>query len=134
MKDRHAVRGTLVRGVSIELVIEDGANRSLGQRADLDGARGGRLQTSDAERARQTQNAEAGSESLFGMRSVLEDEIAQRRGCRPDEGGIPADTADSPVGVAAMAGRHVIGQRCVFAVAAPTHVHGDPLGAPTLGA
>jgi hypothetical protein len=50
MKDRRAVRGTLVRGVSIELVVEDGTDRSVGKRADLDGARGGGFQPCDTER------------------------------------------------------------------------------------
>jgi hypothetical protein len=63
-----------------------------------------------AERSRQTQDAKAGSEALFGMRPVLQDEIAERRGCWPDERGIPADAADGPVGVTAMTGRHIIGQ------------------------
>jgi hypothetical protein len=39
MGDRRAVRGTLC-DVPIELVVEDGADRSVGKRADLDGARG----------------------------------------------------------------------------------------------
>ena len=68
MKDRHAVRWALVCGVSIELVVEDGADRSVGERADLDGARGGGFQPCDPERPRQPEDAEAGSESLFGVR------------------------------------------------------------------
>src|SRR5262249_22949581 len=114
-----------MRGVAIELVVEDGADRSVGERADLDGARGGRFQPRDAERPRQTQDAEAGSEPLFGMGPVLEDEIAQRCGCWPDESGVPADPADGPVGMAAMAGRHVVGKRRVLAVAASPHMHSD---------
>ena len=37
MDDRRAVRGPLVCGVSIELVLEDGTDRAVGERADLDG-------------------------------------------------------------------------------------------------
>ena len=40
MEDRRAVRW-LVRGMPIKLVIEDGTDRSIGERADLDGARSG---------------------------------------------------------------------------------------------
>ena len=127
MKDRHAVRGTLVRGVSIELVIEDGANRSVGQRADLDGARGSGFQTCDTECSRQAENAEAGSEALLGMRPAIQDEIAQCCRRRPDEGGVSTDTANCPVGVTAMTGGHVIGERGVLAVAAPSYVRSDPL-------
>ena len=60
VKDRRAVRG-LMRGVLIEFVIEDRANRSVGERANLDRARGGCFQTSATERPRQPQDAKAGS-------------------------------------------------------------------------
>ena len=127
MEDRRAVRGTLVCAVSIELVVENGPDRAVGERADLDGARGGGFQTCDAEWPCQAQDAEAGSESLFGVRPLLQDEIAQCRGCRADEGGVSADAADGPVGVTAMAGGHVVGGGGVLAIAARSHVHGDPL-------
>ena len=127
MDDRRTVRGSLLCGVSIELVVEDGTDRSVGERADLDGARRGGLQTCDAERSHQPQDAETGSEALLGVRSLLQDEIAERRGCRADECGIPADAADGPVGVTAMTGGHVVGDGGVLAVAASSHVHGDPL-------
>jgi hypothetical protein len=65
MKDRRTVRGTLVRGMPIELVVEDGADRSVGERADLDGAACGGFQPPDPERPCQPQDAEAGSEALF---------------------------------------------------------------------
>ena len=126
MEDRRAVRW-LVRGVPIELVVEDGTDRSVGERADVDGARGGGFQTCDTERSRQAQDAKAGSEALFGVRPVLQDELAERCGCWPDEGGVSADAADGPVGVPAMTRWHVIGDRGVLAVAARSHVHGDPL-------
>src|SRR5919109_5258865 len=103
MDDRRAVRGMLTCGMSIELVVEDGADRSVGERADLDGACGGGLQACDAERSRQPQDAETGSEALLGMGTLLQDEIAERSGCRTDEGGILADAADGPIGVSAMA-------------------------------
>jgi len=41
MDYRRTVRGTLVCGVSIELVVEDGTDRSVGERADLEGSRTG---------------------------------------------------------------------------------------------
>jgi Recombinase len=127
MEDPHAVRGMLVCGVSIELVVEDGTDRAVGQRADLDGAHGGGFQPSGAERPHQPQDAEAGSESLLWVRPLLQDLFAERRGCRTDERGVPADTVDGPVGITAMAGRHVVGRGGVLAVAARSHVHGDSL-------
>src|SRR5262245_8778361 len=102
MDDRRTVRGPLVCGVSIELVVEDGADRAIGERADLDGVRCSGFQTCDTERPRQPQDAEAGSEALLRMGPLLQDEIAQRRGCRADERGVPADAADGLVGVPAM--------------------------------
>lgn len=84
MDDRRTVRGPLGCGVSIELVVEDGTDRPVGERADLDGTRCGGFQTRDTERPRQTQDAKAGSEALFRMGSLLQDEIAERRSCRPD--------------------------------------------------
>src|ERR1700730_8659494 len=107
MEDRRAIR-CLVRGVPIELVVEDGTDRSVGERADVDGARGGGFQTCDTERSCQAQDAKAGSEALLGVRPVLQDELAERCGCWPDEGGVSADAADGPVGVPAMTGRHSI--------------------------
>jgi hypothetical protein len=73
------------------------------------------------------QDAKTGPEALFGVLPVLQDELTERRGSWPDEGCIPADSADGPVGVTAMTGRHVIGDRRVLAVFARPQVHGDPL-------
>src|ERR1700737_4190624 len=87
MEDRRAIR-CLVRGVPIELVVEDGTDRSVGERADVDGARGGGFQTCDTERSCQAQDAKTGSEALLGVRPVLQDELAERCGCWPDEGGV----------------------------------------------
>src|SRR5262245_11027320 len=84
---RRTVRGPLVCGVSIELVVEDGTDRAVGEGADLDGARGGGFQTRDAERARQPQDAEAGSKALLGVGPLLQDEIAEGGGGWTDEGG-----------------------------------------------
>jgi hypothetical protein len=58
---------------------------------------------------------------------ALQDEIAERRGCWPDEGGIFADAANGTVGVTAMAGWPVVGGGRVLAIAARPQVHGDPL-------
>jgi hypothetical protein len=85
MDDRRVVRGTGICGASIELVVEDGTNRPVGERADLDGARGGGFQACDAERPRQAQDAEAGSEALLRMRPLLQDQLTERP--RSVEGG-----------------------------------------------
>src|SRR5579872_5519275 len=118
MEDRHAVRGTLERGLPIELVVEDGADRSVAECADLDGACGGGFETFTAEGAHQTQDAPAGPEALFGMRPAFQDEFAQRSGCWADAGRFLANTIDGPIGVAAVTGRHVVGHGRVLVVAA----------------
>jgi hypothetical protein len=55
---------------------------------------------------------------MLGVGPLLEDEVAECCGCGADQGGIPADTADGPVGVTAMAGGHVVGRGRVLSVAA----------------
>src|SRR3974377_830238 len=100
MEDRRAVRGTLVSGVTIELVVEDGTHRPVAERADVDRACGGGFEPFTPERAQQAQNAAAGAEALFGMGPAFEDEFAQRSSRRPDAGRFLADAVDGPVGVA----------------------------------
>ena len=77
MKDRAPVRGALLRGVPIQVVVEDGFDRAVGLRADVDGAGGGGLDPLAAERLGETNDAETGAEALFRMRLVLEDQLAQ---------------------------------------------------------
>ena len=48
----------------------------VGQGADLDRARCRCLDTLGAERAHQAHDAEAGAETLFGMRAALQDQLA----------------------------------------------------------
>src|SRR5215468_12165096 len=98
MDDRRAVRGALVRGVTIELVVEDGTDRPVAERADVDCACGGGFEPFAAEPAHQAQNAATGAEALFGMGPAFQDELTQRRSCRPDAGRFLADAVDGPVG------------------------------------
>src|SRR6516164_4209607 len=76
VEDRHAIGGWPLRRLAIELVVEDGAHRAVGQGADLDGPRGGGFEALGAEWPHQAHDAEAGSEALFGMRSALQDQLA----------------------------------------------------------
>jgi len=65
-----------LRSLAIELVIEDGAHRAVGQGADLDRPRGGGFETIGAERPHQPDDAEAGAEALFEMGPALQDQLA----------------------------------------------------------
>src|SRR5215471_4906151 len=62
-----------------------------------------------------------------GWGPALQEEFAQRGGCRPDAGRFLANAIDGPVGIAAMTGRHVFGDYRVLVVAARSHVSSDPL-------
>ena len=84
MEYRHAVRGAPMRGLTIEVVLEDGFDRAIGPGADLQGAGRGDLQPLPAERLAEPDNAEAGAEALLGMRPVLQEQLAQQRRRRPD--------------------------------------------------
>lgn len=75
----------------------------------------------------ETDDAETGAESLLGVRALVEDQVAQRRGGRPDRGSILADALDGPAGVAPMAGGHVLRHGGVLVVAAHALMRGDPL-------
>lgn len=76
MKDRSPVRGAPLRGVAIQIVVEDGFDRSVGIRADIDGAGSGGLDALVAEHLGEPNDAEAGAEALFRMRLALQDQLA----------------------------------------------------------
>jgi hypothetical protein len=99
-----AVRGTPVRSLPVELVVEDGTDRSVAEPADVDRACGGGFKPFTAERAHEPHDAEAGAEALLGMRPTFQDEFTQRDGCRSDARRFLADTIDGPVGVAPVTG------------------------------
>ena len=127
VEDRAGVGGPALRGLAIELVVEDRAHRAVGQGADLDGARGRRFKAIGAERPDQAHDAEAGAEALFGMWPTLQDQLAQGRRGRTDRGGLAADAIEGPVGISPMARRHVIGDGGMAVIAAGAQMRGDPL-------
>jgi hypothetical protein len=65
-----------LRSLAIELVVEDGAHRPVGQRADLDRPRGGGFQAIGAEWPHQAHDAEAGAEALLRVGPMLQDQLA----------------------------------------------------------
>jgi hypothetical protein len=67
------IGGRPLRSLAIELVVEDGAHRAIGQGADLDRPRGGAFEAIGTEWPRQADDAEASAEALFGMRPALQD-------------------------------------------------------------
>ena len=127
MQNRRCVRGALLHGTPVEVFVEDGFDRTVGARADVDGAIGCGFQTLGAMATCQPNNAETGAKALFGMRALFEDQFAQRRRRRSDQACVGADAVDRPAGVSPMAGRHVFGHCRVFVIAAHAQVRGDPL-------
>src|SRR5437764_14227045 len=113
VKDRHTIARRPLRSLAIELVVEDGAHRAVGQRADLDRPRSGGFEAIGAERPHQAHNAEAGTEALFGMRPALQDQLAQGGSSGADRSGLAANALDRPVGVTPMARPQVRGHRGV---------------------
>ena len=76
MEDRDGLGRLRLGGLAIELVVEDRANRAIGQRADLDGARCRRFETHGTVRPHQADDAETGAEALLGVRPALQDQLA----------------------------------------------------------
>src|SRR4051794_32910732 len=116
-----------IRSQPVELVVEDGCDRAVGQRADLDGAHRRRIEASGRHRPRQPQDTNAGPETLFGVRAALQDQRAKDADRRPDRVRVAADALDGPVRIATVTGWHVLRHRRVLAVAAAAPVSGDAL-------
>ena len=126
MEDRNGVGARPLWGLAIELVVEDGTtNHRSGCRSRSPASR--RLPHDRRRRPTSRTMPRQARKPLFGVRSVLQDQLAQRRRRRPDPGGVAPDALDRPVGVAPMARRHVIAHRRVPAVAAGPQMGGDPL-------
>ena len=119
----------LVCGVAIEIVVEDGADRAVGQRADLEARVAAASSRATPNGLDQPQDAEAGAEALLGMRPLAQDESrtaprSRGRSRRPRRG-----CARRPIGVAPVARRHVLAHVVCLRFAARPHVRGDALAA-----
>src|SRR5271163_2810973 len=75
VQDRRSVRGALARGTPVEAVVEDGFDRAVGPRADVDGAFGGGFQALGAMGTREPDDAQAGAKALLGMWARLKDQF-----------------------------------------------------------
>jgi hypothetical protein len=85
------------------------------------------FQTRSAMGTGQPNNAQTGAKALFGMRTLFEDQFAERCPRRSDQTCVGADALDRPAGVSPMAGRHVFGDCRMLVIAAHAHVRRDPL-------
>ena len=127
VQDRRSVRGALVRGTPVEVVIEDGFDRTVCSCADVDGTLCCSFETLSAIGASQPDDAETGTKALFRVRTSFEDQFAERCRSWSDQACIGANAIDRPAGVTSVAGGHVLGNGRVLVIAAHAQVRGDPL-------
>ena len=73
MQNRRSVRGALLHGAPIEMVVENGFDRTVGTGADFDGAVRRRLETPGAIRAGQPNDPQTGAKARHGRNAVLDD-------------------------------------------------------------
>ena len=89
------------------LLAKDRFDRAGGARADVDRARGCRVQALGPVGRGKPEDAETRAEPLLVVRALVEKEVAQGTGRRANCGGVLADAHDDSVGIAAMARGHV---------------------------
>ena len=82
----------------VEPLVEDGFDRPIGSRTDVQGAAAGRFDTTAPKAASQPHDAQAGAKTLFGVWPFGEDPLAQQRRAGADGSGFPGDALDRPVG------------------------------------
>ena len=76
MEDRHAVRAALSGGMAVQIVVEDRSDRAVGHRADVERARRSGFNSGVAERFDQPHDSQTCTKALFGMRAMLQDQVA----------------------------------------------------------
>ena len=118
--------GWFGRFAAIEVVLQDRCEGGTGQRADLQGPLAGGLQARLAMAFCQAENADAGSEALFRVGPVGQDEFDEDLGIGSVGGGIAANAFEAPAGVPAVGGRHVLVHGRVAPVGGATHVGRHP--------
>ena len=75
----------------------------------------------------QADEPQAGAEALLRVGAIGEDLFAQQRRAWPDRFGLARYPLDGPVGEPPVRQRHMLGDRCMPAIARPAHVRGDAL-------
>jgi len=109
----------------MQVVLQDGFDRAVGQRTDLGGAFAGGLDGLMPMRAREPNDAKAGAETLFRVGLGVQDLLHQRGGVRANSSGAAADLVWRDAGMATMAGGHVLGHGSVPAVARAPDMGGN---------
>src|SRR5262244_26076 len=110
---RRAVRDLLLRVGSVEAVLEDRSDGAVASRADVIAAPTGSFEPVDSIFLGEPQDAEAGAESLLGMRLRAHDRFEQRERCRTDLLSLSHEARWRPLGIAPMRARHMFWDRRV---------------------
>ena len=83
---------------AVKALVEDRFDRAIGASADIECPAASRLDAGLAKAFRQTNDAEAGTEPLLGMRPIGEDLLAQQCRTWPDRFRLARDPLDRPIG------------------------------------
>jgi hypothetical protein len=94
-------------------MLQDRFDRAVGGGADVAAAAAGGLDACRAVTAREPQDAETGTEALFGVRLCRHDRLDEGDGGGTDFGRFPSHPGRRPLGVAPVGARHVLGNRRV---------------------
>src|ERR1700750_2056462 len=124
--DRVGLRGGLGEEGLVEAGLEDRGDGPVARRSDGGAAAAGCLEAERTVGAPQRQDAEARSESLFGMRLRAHDRLAQRDGGRANLASEGDDARRRPGGMPTMRARHMLGDRGVTMLHRRTRVACDP--------
>jgi len=87
---RRLVRGRCAP-LAISVGLQDRVDRAVGARADLERPATSGFQPLTTVDLGEPQVADAGAEALFGVRTLAQDDLDQRRGVAADRAGLPPD-------------------------------------------
>src|SRR6478736_9290288 len=90
---------------AIKVVLQDGVDRGVGARADLQCPFAGGFEPLGAMAFGQPQNADASAEPLLGMRLLAQDDLDECRGVASDLTGSSLEALRRPIGEATVARR-----------------------------
>lgn len=90
------------RRCPVEMVVEDRADGAISPCTDLQRPAAGGVDALAAEALGEPDDAEAGTEALFGMRPIRQYLLAQQGRIGADCGSFPGDPLNRPVGEAAV--------------------------------
>src|SRR5215467_15130124 len=110
-------------------VLQNGGDRGVGSRAKHQRASAGRIDALGTIAFDQAQDADAGAETLLGVRPRAQNDIDEHGGVGTDRLGLMADALMGPVAIAPVGAGHVLGDRTRPMWAQAAAMAGDPFAA-----